>query len=243
MNPSDDEDDLREEATEREKRKARRRLLRAAAEVQRLCPEDEENDENEKENASRAAATAAAKAKSRAAATEAKRLREGNRYLRQELVAAQRLMTGYHAQLMTGGGVRLVDASSSTTTRAGGARPSGGSLLSFSPEKIGAFPWEASLRASSPAAARGSPVSIRADAVSLNETRDVVVEGGVRTANRAAAKKLAAGRAAIPGVGYEYLARADVGSDRLTDEVSELRKLVRKMADRDEKKDAGTSGA
>ena len=154
MNPSDDEDDLREEATEREKRKARRRLLRAAAEVQRLCPEDEENDENEKENASRAAATAAAKAKSRAAATEAKRLREGNRYLRQELVAAQRLMTGYHAQLMTGGGVRLVDASSSTT-RAGGARSSGGSLLSFSPEKIGAFPWEASLRASSPAAARG----------------------------------------------------------------------------------------
>ena len=242
MNPSDDEDDLREEATEREKRKARRRLLRAAAEVQRLCPEDEENDENEKENASRAAATAAAKAKSRAAATEAKRLREGNRYLRQELVAAQRLMTGYHAQLMTGGGVRLVDASS-TTTRAGGARSSGGSLLSFSPEKIGAFPWEASLRASSPAAARGSPVSIRADAVSLNKTRDVVVEGGVRTANRAAAKKLAAGRAAIPGVGYEYLARADVGSDRLADEVSELRKLVRKMADRDEKKDAGTSGA
>ena len=79
--------------------------------------------------------------------------------------------------------------------------------------------------------------------MSLNETRDVVVEGGVRTANRAAAKKLAAGRAAIPGVGYEYLARADVGSDRLADEVSELRKLVRKMADRDEKKDAGTSGA
>ena len=43
-----------------------------------------------------------AKERAEFAATEA-RLREANRHLRRELGVAQRLMTGYHAQLMTGG--------------------------------------------------------------------------------------------------------------------------------------------
>lgn len=38
------------------------------------------------------------------AAEEAGRLREANRHLRRELGVAQRLMTGYHAQWMTGTG-------------------------------------------------------------------------------------------------------------------------------------------
>lgn len=130
-------------------------------------------------------------------AVEIARLKERNRALRRELSVAQRLMTGYHAQLMTGGAAEGFATARNAAYRRGGVSSSAMTKTNTNPPPIPSYAARrAFVRRPFAAPASLDPMPFR-NAFSKENSFSTAPMAGLRSTRRAERKRTAAELAAL----------------------------------------------